>query len=506
MGDVYLARLTGQEGFQRLVAIKLIHEHLTNQPQFVKMFIDEARLASRITHPNVAMTLDLGKVDRTHFIAMEYVNGESVVALLRQARPPLRYCARIIADAAAGLHAAHELCGEEGEPLHVVHRDISPSNILISYDGAVKVVDFGVARARGGLHTTSGEIKGKFSYMAPEQLRSPRTVDRRADIFALGIVLFEMTTWKRLFGGAGEDEQVSKVLACQIPRPSSLAAGDYPPELERIVLRALATKPEDRYQSAKGLGHDLEQFIAASGKPVPPAAIGEMMHKVFEGHIAEKQELLRRCERESPGELPTDLQVSSAGSSLVLESAASLFTTRRSKVAVGLVAVAALVLGVGVSLPYLLRSSSTGAAPGRGGTRPPGVEAGPSGAREITISAAAEPEAASLRWGGEAVKNPFVLKRPAGKGETTLDIAAEGYVSQRILVPLAEGGSFKVKLERQKEGTGAVGAAPAETGAGAARSKRPARGGAGREPAKRPSSRSGKPKVDDDDVLSNPYH
>jgi len=173
MASIFLGRFPGPDGFEKLVAIKRIHPHLTSLPQFVAMFKDEARLAARISHPNVVQVLELGQCNGAHFIAMEYVEGESLSALLRRARVPYAVAARIIADALSGLHAAHELRNAKGELLHLVHRDLSPSNILISYEGVVKVVDFGVARARGNLSVTDvGTIKGKFSYMSPEQCRN----------------------------------------------------------------------------------------------------------------------------------------------------------------------------------------------------------------------------------------------------------------------------------------------------------------------------------------------
>jgi serine/threonine-protein kinase len=269
MADLYLARLSGEEGFERIMAVKVIHSHLTQQPEFVKMFIDEARLASRISHPNVALTLDLGRVGPTHFIAMEYVDGESITSVLRRTRPPIPYSMRIISDAAAGLHAAHELRGLDGNPLGVVHRDVSPANILIAYDGTVKVVDFGVARARGSLHTTSGGFKGKFGYMSPEQFAAPQDVDRRTDIFALGVVLYEMTTWARLFKAETEAATVERVLHGEIPPPTRRVPG-YPPALERIVTRALSRTPGGRQATAQELHEELEQAIAAIGRS-PPA-------------------------------------------------------------------------------------------------------------------------------------------------------------------------------------------------------------------------------------------
>ena len=212
MANLYLAQLSGKEGFEKLVAIKRIHEHLSEEQDFIRMFIDEARLVSRISHPNVAQVIELDRFEESHFIAMEYVDGEGLHALLRRTKPKLPLVARIIAHTAAGLHAAHELQDQKGNPMGVVHRDVSPQNILISYLGAVKVVDFGVARARGNLHETNiGTVKGKLAYMSPEQVQSG-PVDRRSDVFALGIVLYEATTFRRLFKGESEVEKMRNVV------------------------------------------------------------------------------------------------------------------------------------------------------------------------------------------------------------------------------------------------------------------------------------------------------
>jgi serine/threonine-protein kinase len=297
MANLYLAKLVGREGFEKYVAIKRIHEHLSEENLFIKMFVDEARLAARISHPNVAQVIELDHLDGSHFIAMEYVDGESLATLLRRARPKIPLCTRIVANAAAGLHAAHELCDKFGESLHVVHRDVSPHNILISYAGAVKVVDFGVARARGNLQTTDvGTVKGKFAYMSPEQIQSG-SVDRRSDVFALGIVLYEATTYRRLFRTDTEHETILKVLSGQITPPSEIREG-YPPALEKIVMKALNENPKKRYQTAEELQVALESFIAESGKPILPGTVAKLMSTVFEDNIAQKKKLLRDFEGE----------------------------------------------------------------------------------------------------------------------------------------------------------------------------------------------------------------
>jgi serine/threonine-protein kinase len=300
MANLYLARLSGRAGFAKEVAIKRIHEHLSEEEEFIQMFIDEARLAARITHPNVGQVLEFDKVEDSFYIAMEYVHGESLHALIASSRPKVALTARIIANAAAGLHAAHELCDESGESLGVVHRDVSPQNILISYQGSVKVVDFGVARARGNIHTTNvGTAKGKLAYMSPEQVAS-RDQDRRSDVFGLGIVLYEATTFQRLFKASSEAATMNRVVHGEITPPTLIREG-YPPELEAVVMKALERDPDRRFQTAEELQIALETFIMRSESLVLASALGKLMQATFAKRIAEKKAVKEAFERESDG-------------------------------------------------------------------------------------------------------------------------------------------------------------------------------------------------------------
>jgi len=294
MAQLFVGRLRGVEGFEKLVVIKLIHEEYAQDTTFVKMFIDEARLLGRISHPNVVQVMELGQNDGAYYIAMEYVHGESLGAVANKAHIPLPIAARLISDAAAGLHAAHELRDPDGNLLGVVHRDVSPGNILISYGGAVKVTDFGVARATDNLSVTQvGTLKGKFSYMAPEYLKAGR-VDRRSDIFALGVVLYEVTTRKRLFKGTlesrrpGREEQIL---------PPSLAYEGYPEELERIVMRALEGDPAMRFQTAQQMHNALEQYIVGCGSPTLGSDLGELMTRSFAERMQKKRGLIGQSAR-----------------------------------------------------------------------------------------------------------------------------------------------------------------------------------------------------------------
>jgi len=254
MATVYVARREGAAGFSKRVAIKVVHPHLAEDAEFTRMFIDEALLSARIEHPNCVHIEELGEQDGTLFLAMEYVRGGSLSQLLnhvvgsgRRLAPAL--AVHIAAETAEGLGAAHTVTDDDGEPLRVVHRDVSPQNVLLSRAGHVKLIDFGVAKARGrAQETTTGVLKGKFRYMAPEQARG-LSIDHRADIYALGIVLWEMLTSRRMFDHDNDLRVLDMVRRPRIAPPSRFAP-EVGPELDRVVLEALAPRPGDRFQRA----------------------------------------------------------------------------------------------------------------------------------------------------------------------------------------------------------------------------------------------------------------
>jgi serine/threonine-protein kinase len=289
MARVWAAKQHGQRGFSKLVAIKTILPELARDKKFESMFLDEASLAARVHHPNVCEIFDLGEESETLYLAMEWVNGESLSRVLK---PPVprgqqatahrlnaRIAARILADSAKGLHAAHQLSDDHGQPLNVVHRDVSPQNIMISVDGNVKVTDFGVAKALGTTQesTSAGQLKGKISYMAPEQARGG-TIDRRTDVFALGTVLYEVTTGVRPFRGDGELDVLRSIAAGVFEPPSSVVPG-YPRELEQIVLTAMAPDADDRYPTADAMRVALEEWLTRSGSLVTEALVASAMHE-----------------------------------------------------------------------------------------------------------------------------------------------------------------------------------------------------------------------------------
>jgi hypothetical protein len=262
MGTVFLARLGGAGGFQRLYAIKRLHEHLARHSEFIEMFLDEARLAARIHHPNVVPILEIGTTDAGHYLVMEYVEGDTAGHLFHaatQEKKPIvpRVAVRIVLDVLAGLHAAHEGTDDEGRLLEVVHRDVSPHNILVSVDGVARITDFGIARAASRLAVTrTGQLKGKIAYMAPEQARSEK-IDRRADVFAMGICLWEMLAGQRLFKADAEGETLNRLL--YEPIPSIVDANPaVPRELDVVCAKALTRDLSHRYATAADFSDALE--------------------------------------------------------------------------------------------------------------------------------------------------------------------------------------------------------------------------------------------------------
>jgi serine/threonine-protein kinase len=290
MARVWAARLIGQRGFQKLVAIKTILPHLASETEFERMFLDEARIASGVHHPNVCEIYELGDESRTLYMVMEWVGGDSFARVLRptgrnEAIDP-RVVARVVADACAGVHAAHEIASEDGRPLNVVHRDLSPHNILLTAEGFAKVCDFGVAKALGQLHeaTSAGTLKGKVAYMSPEQVTAS-PVDRRSDVFSLGVVLYEATTGMRPFRGDGEAQVMHALLKGEFDPPSTLLR-HFPADLERIITRALAPQPILRFPTAERMRFALEEFLAkgplvtqSNVAQVVRARIGEALDK-----------------------------------------------------------------------------------------------------------------------------------------------------------------------------------------------------------------------------------
>jgi serine/threonine protein kinase len=306
MATVHLGRVLEPDGTSRTVAVKRLHPQFCKDPEFVAMFIDEARLAARIKHTNVVETLDILTMGQELLLVMEYIRGECFSKLLRAARrknlePSIGVVGRIASGLLHGLHAAHEARDDNGDLLNVVHRDISPQNVMIDVDGMVKVLDFGVAKASARIQITrDGQMKGKLSYMSPEQLQG-MPVDRRADVFACGVVLWEALTRRRLFVGEDASDVLRKILRDEVPPPSQWMAG-LSPEVDQVVLRALMKDPERRYQTAEELALDVERVIELA----PPSEVGLWLDSVAGEILGKRERLLQEIERLGVSDLSFD--------------------------------------------------------------------------------------------------------------------------------------------------------------------------------------------------------
>ena len=290
MATVHLGRILGVGGFERVVAIKVMHPHLATDPQFVGMFLDEARLAARVRHPNVVGTIDILEDELGLFLVMEYIEGPSLASLIRAAHKraaPITLGAllRIFLDALAGLHAAHELTDGQGELLNLVHRDVSPQNILVGSDGIARITDFGVARARSRITTTKGhEVKGKMSYLAPEQVRS-EPIDRRADIYSAGVILWGLLTGRRMIRADNDGAIVAQILAPTRPSPREVNPA-VPPALDDACMAAIALDPAARPATAAAFAEAIEAAAARDGVTIAPSRVVGALVKDLEAHQA----------------------------------------------------------------------------------------------------------------------------------------------------------------------------------------------------------------------------
>lgn len=289
MAEVYKAKAFGEEGFERILAVKKILASIAEDEAFINMFIDEAKIAGQLNHPNIAQIFDLGKVDGSYFIALEYIGGKDLKTIFERARrlgekvSVPRVCYTIM-KVCEGLAHAHHKKDAQGQDLSIVHRDVSPQNVLISYEGEVKIIDFGIAKASGKTSQTQvGILKGKFSYMSPEQVRGLH-VDNRSDIFSLGIVLYELLTLERLFLGDSDFDTLEKIRKVEMS-PPSLYNPHIPKELEDIVLKALAKSPEDRFQTSYEFAEALERFMRNQGFYFTNKDLGGYMKEAFNADI-----------------------------------------------------------------------------------------------------------------------------------------------------------------------------------------------------------------------------
>nr|MBA3501978.1 serine/threonine protein kinase [Deltaproteobacteria bacterium] len=300
--EIYLARIAGAAGFEKYVVVKCLHDHLADDQTFVKMFLDEARLAAALDHSNIVQTMELGEYENRYFMVLEFLAGLSLAMIVRRAgerlqggRIPVPLVLNMIAQSCAGLHYAHERT-QGGKPLNIVHRDISPQNLVISFEGVVKVVDFGIAKAEHReTKTQSGTIKGKFAYMSPEQCVATN-VDRRTDVFALGVIAHELLTGRRLFKKPSPYETYQAVIECHV-KPPSAENVEIDPALDPIIMKAVAKDKENRYPTAEAFGDAIVGYLHHRGKGSSPNDVSRWFDEHFaqelEEHGARMRELIQ---------------------------------------------------------------------------------------------------------------------------------------------------------------------------------------------------------------------
>jgi serine/threonine-protein kinase len=493
MGRVWAARQVGSP-LQRLVAVKTAISGQSQTPEFQRLFMDEARIASLIHHPHVCGVYELGEEKGTLYLVMEWCDGGSlrqVMDLLDDGgRMDLPVAARIVASVAAGLHAAHELEDSDGTKLRVVHRDVSPQNILISKNGHVKVADFGVAKAQGQLHrpTETGEMKGKLAYMAPEQVTA-KDIDHRADIFALGCVLYEVTVGRRPFQGEGALSTLYQLLEQTVASPTEIVP-DYPAPLAAIVLKALAKDANERFQTAEDLRVALEAWIASSGATVSERDIAALMRKTLGSEIDDKQKRINEASAKlkeqstDAGNTPSgehSLPAPASGSpprrreGAITEDRGVATGSIREKSSWWLPIGASLgVLGVvivlargtfGTEAPQVVppASAANAAAPvapsepaprpaQQPETTPVNVPAQPAEAQQVKITVRTIPAHAIIRIdGGEPIQTPYSLQAPASPELREITASSANYTSVTRQVSFDQSREIVIELERQQQ-------------------------------------------------------
>lgn len=497
MAEILLCRLIGPSGFERPVVIKRILPHLAEHQNFVSMFLDEARLAAQIRHQNVVQVHELGQEGQDLYLVMEYLEGENAAGVIRRtmvAGKPTDYalCAYIMAEACAGLHAAHELKDADGNSLNLVHRDISPQNIFVTYDGSVKVLDFGIAKAADRItQTEAGQLKGKFEYMSPEQCRG-KAIDRRSDVFALGIVLYELSTRKRLFKRSNKLAVLEAVCREPILEPSKVVEG-YPEPLERVVMKALSRNLADRYASAAEMRRDLLGAMRQLDAPMAPEeGLSALMHEIFADRMAAKNDMLRRvregvrltevpaAEADSNVEIPeiapgtntgwtnpppsgfsnvdSGFAFGSASGGADAYALAHVQARRRRAVVVGAVATVGV---LGIALAVALRDTEPDPVPLNALGKQPAFAsfvylARPESVPKILLDIGSKPSGARVFVDGEDKgATPIELSLTKGSSQVELRLSLEGYadatekvtpdMNQRVQVVLSQKGDEEKK-------------------------------------------------------------
>ncbi|MFZ5438537.1 MAG: protein kinase domain-containing protein [Myxococcota bacterium] len=450
MAEIWLARQQGARGFEKLVVIKRMMNGLESDPESVEMFLSEARLAAQLTHPNVVQIFELGEQADSLYIAMEYLDGEDLSVVRRTGLKhglPLfdHYAAKLVAMAAEGLHYAHTRVGHDGRPLHIVHRDVSPQNLIATFDGSLKVVDFGIAKV-ATQHTNSGKLKGKLAYMSPEQARG-ESLDARSDVFSLGIVLFELITRTRLHPKMGDLELLTKMAGNDpLPRPSERRP-DIAPELEAIILKAMERRVEQRYQSARELQEALDGWLRETGKSVSMTELSEYLRTLFARRIHERRQLIEAA-------MTAELTPSSARHLHDLanrEGSSSTSRARTSSTAKGasrgltaaLVVLALVVVGLGVAIGW--RMTHHPAEPTPVVAAAPVVVAPPPPPSPAVLVVDTVPGGAELSVDGEVKGHAPLTLEGLTAGVHRLEARLEGYQTAEREVTASAG--ERVRLE-----------------------------------------------------------
>lgn len=417
--SVYLARLTGPHNFERLVALKVVHEHLAEEREFISQFLDEANLLVRLSHPNIVQVHELGREGHTLFLAIEYLDGQPLSKLMSAlARAGERLAPELVAYVGArvadGLDFAHALRDEEGNPVGLVHRDVSPQNVFITYDGQVKLIDFGIARAAGRIaQTTVGKIKGKFSYMAPEQVLGSN-FDHRVDLFALGATLYEAAVGSRLFAGTDDTETLHKLLFEPVPDVRTRVR-DFPQRLAEILGHSLEAEPDRRFATGSEMARELDAFIDESGASGAKARLSELMKRLFAAERAKQAasiEELRASEH--------------SDASVALSSDTTTPTLKPPKrrlwpwLAVGGVALAAAAVAIGA------QSGPTDPQPA---TSAPSAAPVPS---TVALDLSLEPDVdATIEVDGKAIEGKRAVL-PRSDRSVTVKVQADGYEARTL--------------------------------------------------------------------------
>ncbi|MFT3774672.1 MAG: serine/threonine-protein kinase [Minicystis sp.] len=530
MAEVFLAVVRGPAGFNKLVVIKQIRPQLAEDPEFLGMFLDEARLAARLSHPNVVQTNEVGQEGERYFIAMEYLEGQPLNRVVHRLQKngglPLGMHLKIVCATLAGLHHAHELTDYDGTALGVVHRDVTPHNVFITYDGLVKVVDFGIAKAlNSSSETRTGVLKGKVAYMAPEQARGER-VDRRADIFSVGVMMWEAATGKRLWKGVPDITILQRLLSGEIPTPRSVKP-EVPEKLEAIILKALSHQRDDRYATAADLQLALEGYLEEAGERIHERDIGKLIAQNFEADRTKIKGIIdeqlrakpsadvqpamlpvidqhthsgsgpasRNSQTDGAGSSPSKVEIIGAGSGSTSYTAPSaLFTSSASppgesagRSRRGIVAAVALAAGAVLAIASWQMTKGPAAGPvaaASGAADKPATTTTGAPANtvaEVELSITATPPEAKLYLDDKPLAgNPFKGKLPKDSASHQLRIEATGYSTRTDTLTFERDRSIEVVLgkaaaDKPVRQAGPVAAPPPPEDVGRPNTKKPQR-------------------------------